>query len=134
MTFFIFALVAVGIGLFLQKCHTDRVKDAQPFTAEVINRQEKIAVRRGMSYTECRPMVRYNNGSKDVIAEHYNSIRAINCQYHQGDTVTIFVDKRMPKSFFFPEENHKISYEAVVAFVAAGLLLIFGIIMLPAGV
>ena len=134
MAFLLFALIAAGIGLFFQKCHTDRIKDAQPFTAEVINRQEKITVRRGMSYTVCRPMVRYNNGSKDVIAEHYNSIRAINCQYHQGDTVTVFVDKRMPKSFFFPEENHKLSYEALVAFIAAGLLTLCGIIMMPVGV
>ncbi|HRR75440.1 MAG: hypothetical protein IJK31_08860 [Ruminococcus sp.] len=133
MIFMLFALIAVGIGFFLQKCHTDRIKDAQPYTAEIISLQERTRVRRGMAYTEYRPMVKYNNGSKEIIAEHYNGIRAVNCGYQQGETVTIFADKRLPKSFFFPEENHKISYEAVVAFIAAGLLVIFGIIMIPAG-
>ncbi|NLT08792.1 MAG: hypothetical protein GXY08_04740 [Ruminococcus sp.] len=133
MTFMLFALIAVCIGLFLQKCHTDRIKDAQPYTAEIISLQERTRVRRGMAYTEYRPMVKYNNGSKDIIAEHYIGIRAVNCNYQQGETVTIFADKRLPKSFFFPEENHKLSYEAVVAFIAAGLLLLLGIITAPIG-
>lgn len=129
MAFFIFALIAVGIGLFFQKIHTDRIKDAVPYTAVVINLQEKITYRRGIAYTQYRPMVKYNNGSKDIIAEHYIAMRTINFSCQPGDTVTVFADPRLPKSFFFPEENHKLSYEALVAYIAAGLLMVCGIIM-----
>lgn len=131
MAFFIFVMIAVGMGVFFQKCHTDRIKGAVPYTAEVISLQEKITYRRGVAYTMYRPMVRYNNGSKDIIAEHYMPMRAINFSCQPGDTLTVFADPRLPKSFFFPEGNHKLSYEALVCFIAAGLLAVCGIVMFP---
>lgn len=134
MAFMLFVLISVGIGLFLQKCHADRIQNAIPYTAVVINLQERIAIRRGMSYTQYRPLVKYSNGSKDILAEHHSGIRAILCNCQPGDNITIFADPRMPKSFFFPEEKHKLSYGALVAFIIAGLLLLCGIIMIPAGV
>ena len=46
----------------------------------------------------------------------------------EGDIVRIFTDPRMPKTFYFPEENGRACYEAIAAFAAAAAFIIFGII------
>ena len=129
MGFIIFALIIAGVGAFFQYCQTDRTKNARPYTAEVISLQSHIKVRRGITYTVYKPLVKYSDGEKEHKAEHFCDLRPMDCPCEQGGTTTIFADPRLPKVFFFEYENRKLSLEAVVCFAAAALCLVLGLIM-----
>ncbi len=75
------------------------------------------------------PLVKYSNGSKNIIAEHYNYMKSINLNHSKGETVLINVDPQMPKSFYFVDEETRVSYESVAAFAVGAAFIAVGIIM-----
>ncbi len=125
--FFICAIIAFLIGYGFIKAHQNRLEKAVVYTATIIGFEEKMCKRGMMFYKAVRPSVKYDNGKREVIAEHHEFIRETDYHYSNGDTVQIRAYPELPKIFYFAEQDEHMSYEAIVCFVAAGFLLALGI-------
>lgn len=134
MGFIIFGIGAVALGVFFMYVHKSRRENSESYCGTVIGMLDKMVVRSGIAYKVYCPVVKYSNGSKDIIAEHHNYIKSINLHCRVGDNVLIFADPRMPKCFWLSEELTNVCYEAVAAFIAGGALIAVGIIMAAAGI
>lgn len=133
MGFIIFGIAAFALGAFFLYAHKSRVDNCESYCGTVIGMLDKMVIRRGIAYKVYCPVVKYSNGSRDIIAEHHNYMKSINLHCREGDTVLIFADPRMPKRFWFSEEFTNVCYEAVAAFIAGGALTAVGIIMASVG-
>lgn len=124
--FIIFGILALGLGAFLMYAHNSRRANMTEYQGTVIGIREKIQKRSHLLVKVYCPVVKYDNGKREVTADHHNYDQFLG-KFREGDLVTIFADPRMPKMFYFPEENGKACYEAIAAFVAGAALIIVGI-------
>ena len=132
--FIIAGLIAAGVGLFFIWAKKGRMENAQTYSGKVIDMQERIRLAHGKyPYKAVRPRVRYNNGSRNITASHWQEIRDIDCKHYTGETVLIYADPRMPDSFSFVDSEPRVSYEAIAAFAAAAAFIAAGILMICMG-
>lgn len=127
--FIVVGFIAVLIGIFFCYAHKNRTENSETYHGIIIGIQEKVVCRGGIIRKDYRPLVKYSNGSKDIIAEHYNYMKLINLNHGKGETVLINVNPKMPKSFYFADEETRVSYEAIAAFAVGAAFIIVGIIM-----
>ena len=109
--------------------HKSRISGSETYYGTIIDLQEKIGYHHRVLAKYCRPLVKYSNGSKEIIAEHYEVIKFINLRHDKGETVLINVDPRMPKSFYFTDEERSISFKAIIAFAFGAVFIVSGIII-----
>lgn len=126
--FFIIAIAVFLVGYGFVKAHQNRLEKAEIYTATIIGYEEKMCKRGMMFYKAVRPSVKYDNGKREVIAEHHEFIRAIDYHYSNGDTVQIRAYPELPKIFYFAEQDEHMSYEAIVCFVVSGFMVVVGIL------
>lgn len=109
--------------------HKSRISGSETYYGTIIDLQEKFGYHYRAFTKYCRPVVKYSNGSKEIIAEYYKVIKFINLRHGEGETVLINVDPHMPKSFYFADEERSFSFEAIIAFAFGAVFIIFGIII-----
>ena len=97
------------------------------YSGTIIGFREKMQKKSYLLVKVYCPVVKYDNGKREITADHHRYEQFIG-DMREGDIVRIFADPRMPKTFYFPEENGRACYEAIAAFAAAAAFIIFGII------
>lgn len=127
--FIVVGFIAVIVGIIISYMHKSRISGAETYYGTIIDLQEKFGYRYRTFSKYCRPLVKYSNGSKEIIAEHYEIIKFINLRHDKGETVLINVDPRMPKSFYFADEERSYSHKAIIAFVFGAVFIVSGIII-----
>ena len=127
MGFIIFGLLALAVGAALLYAHKSRRQNMKEYTGTVIGFREKMQKKGYLIVKVFCPVVKYDNGKRDITADHH-SYDQLTGGLREGDIVKIYADPRMPRAFYFPEENGKACYEAIAAFAAGGAFIVFGII------
>ncbi|MBQ8960332.1 MAG: hypothetical protein IJ071_03830 [Ruminococcus sp.] len=127
MGFIIFGLLALAAGAFLLYGHKSRRASMTEYQGTVIGVREKMQKKGYLLVKAYCPVVKYDNGKREVTADHHSYDQLLG-NFREGDLVTIFADPRLPKTFYFPEENGRACYEAVAAFIAGGALIALGIV------
>ena len=126
--FFIASLIAAGIGFCFILAKRSRRENAEVYSAVLIGVRESYRMRGGVMYKIVKPVVRYNNGRKDITAEYHDWITKSEFRRSDGEEVEIRAYPQLPKIFYFAEDDDHVSYEAIAFFVAAGFLFAIGIL------
>ena len=127
--FIVVGFIVIIVGIVICYIHKSRISKSETHYGTIINLQEKFMYHYGVFTKYCRPVVKYSNGFKEIIAEHYKIIKFINLRHGEGATVLINVDPLMPKSFYFADEERNFPFEAIIAFAFGVTFIVFGIII-----
>lgn len=126
--FFIAAFIAVGIGFGFIMARRSRRENAEVYSAVIIGVRESYRKRGGAMFMIVKPVVRYNNGRKDITAEYHDWINKSEYRHSDGEEVEIRAYPQLPKIIYFAEDDEHVSYEAIACFVIAGALFAIGIL------
>ncbi len=112
MGFVIFGLLAVTAGLIVCRCHRETIGSAESFSAEVVSVKEKIAVRGHTIVKKYCPVVKFSINGRTQFADHRSYSQIIH--HSIGETVIICADPKLPKYFYFADEEHQHSLAGII--------------------
>lgn len=128
--FLLFGIPALLIGLLICHVHHIEVTESESYTGKVVGILERTRVRRYVIYKEYCPVVSYKKDGKAITAEHHSYEKSINIRHHVGETVIICANPKMPKSFYFADEETRFSLGGLTVSVCGGLVTAIGLIAL----
>lgn len=115
MGFFFLGLLAVTAGFVVCRCHRETVSSSESFSGEVVSVKEKTAVRGHMIVKKYCPVVKFSINGRTQFADHRSYSQII--RYRTGETVIICADPKMPKYFYFADEEttHSLAGSILIA-------------------
>lgn len=115
MGFFFFGLLAVTAGFVVCRCHRETVGSSESFSGEVVSVKEKTVMRGGFIIKKYCPVVKFSINGKTQFADHRSYSQIIH--HSTGETVIICADPKMPKYFYFADEEktHSLAGSILIA-------------------
>lgn len=112
MGFFILGLLAIAAGAFVCHCNRETIDSAESFTGEVVGFSERIVVRFHSVIKQYRPQIKFTMKGKTYFADHHKYSQII--LHDVGETVIVCVDPRMPKYFYYADEEQQHSLSGII--------------------
>lgn len=128
--FLLFGIPTLLIGLLICHVHHIEVTESESYTGKVVGMLEKTRVRRYIVYHVYCPVVSYKKDGRTVTAEHHSYEQSVNIRHHVGETVIICANPKMPKSFYFADEETRVSLGGLTVAISGGLVTMTGLIAL----
>lgn len=128
--FLLFGIPALLIGILVCYVHHIEITESESYTGKVVGILERTRVRRYVIYKEYCPVVSYEKDGRTVTAEHHSYLQSISIRHHVGETVIICANPKMPKSFYFADEETRFSIGGLTVAISGGLVTMIGLIAL----
>ncbi len=127
MGFFIFGLLAIAAGAFVCHCHREMIDSAENFTGEVVEISERIVVRFHSVTKQYRPQIKFTMKGKTYFADHHRYSQVI--LHDVGETVIVCVNPRMPKYFYYADEEQQHSLPGIILIASGAFVCALSLIL-----
>lgn len=136
MFFLICGILGIAFGALLTYTRIDRLKNAQPYIAKLVNIESKW-VKTGAAVRKVyRAVVSYHGRIIDQRAHQHEYVYYNDHvgRFGLGEEFTVYIDPRVSDVFYFPSEMRgKVSFGALAAFLIGLFFVIVGIIFISRG-
>lgn len=125
---FIFGLLAIAAGVIVCHCHRETIDSAESYSGEVVSISERIVTWTHVIYKEYRPEVKFKLNGKTYFAEHHRYSQVI--LHDVGETVIVCVNPKMPKYFYYADEERRNSLPGIILIICGVLTCVLDLVFI----